>query len=72
MFGKSNKETYTTICKIDIQGNLLYGSGNWNRLFVNLRGWDGEGNGREVKKGGVICIPMADSCWGLTENSKIL
>ena len=26
------------------------------------RGWDGEGNGREVQKGGDICIPMADSC----------
>ena len=23
-------------------------------------------------KGVGICIPMADSCWGLTENSKIL
>ena len=26
------------------------------------RGVDGEGNGREVQKGGDICIPMADSC----------
>ena len=25
-------------------------------------GWDGEGDGREVQKGGDICIPMADSC----------
>ena len=24
------------------------------------KGWDGEGNGREVQKGGDIC--MADSC----------
>ena len=23
-------------------------------------------------EGGDICIPMADSCWGLTENNKIL
>ena len=36
------------------------------------RGWDGEGDGREFQKGGDICIPMADSCWGLTENNKIL
>ena len=28
--------------------------------------------GREVPKGGDICIPMADSCWGLIENNKIL
>ena len=33
-------------------------------------GWGG--NGREFQKGGDIHIPMADSCWGLTENSKIL
>ena len=30
------------------------------------------GMGREIQKGGDICIPMADSCWGLTENNKIL
>ena len=29
---------------------------------INLEGWDGEGDGREVQKGGDICIPMADSC----------
>ena len=28
----------------------------------NVEGWDGEGNRREVQKGGDICIPMADSC----------
>ena len=39
---------------------------------VNLEGWEGEGDGREVPKGVDICIPMADSCWGLTENNKIL
>ena len=42
--------------------NLLYGSGNSNGLCINLEGWDGEGDGREVEKGGDICIPMADSC----------
>ena len=30
MYGKSNLETYITICKIDSLGNLLYGSGNSN------------------------------------------
>ena len=29
-------------------------------------------DGREVQKGGDICIPMADSGWSLTEKSKIL
>ena len=31
-------------------------------LCVNLEGWDGERDGREVQKGGDKCIPMADSC----------
>ena len=43
-------------------GNLLYGSGNPNRGSVSTQGWDWEEEGREVQKGGGICIPMADSC----------
>ena len=31
-------------------------------LCINLEGWDGEGDGREVQKGGDICICMSDSC----------
>ena len=42
------------------------------RLSVNLERWDGVGDGREVQKERDICIPMADSCRGLTENNKIL
>ena len=30
-------------------------------LCINLEGWDREGDGRKVQKGGDICIPMADS-----------
>ena len=26
------------------------------------RVWGGEGDGRELQKGGDICIPMSDSC----------
>ena len=29
---------------------------------INLEGWHGEGDGREVQEGGDIGIPMADSC----------
>ena len=39
-------------------------------LCINLKGWDGEGDGGEVQKGGDICIPMADSCCGFAENKK--
>ena len=31
-------------------------------LCINLEGWDGKGDGREIQKGGDMCIPMADSC----------
>ena len=63
MYGKSNMETYITICKIDSQWKFPV----WLRklkqgLCINLEGWDGEGDEREVQKGGDICIPMADSC----------
>ena len=72
MYGKSKMETYITICKIDSQLEF----GVWLKLkqglCINLEGWDGEEDGREVQKGGDICIPMADSGWGLTENKKIL
>ena len=61
MYGKSNTETYITICKIDNR-NFLSGSGNSNRGCINLEGWDGEADGREFQKGEDICIPMAASC----------
>ena len=31
-------------------------------LCINLEGWDGAGDRREVQEGGDTCIPMADSC----------
>ena len=63
MYGKSNTETYITICKIDSQRELAV----WLRklkqqLCTNLEWWDGEGDGREFQKGGDICMHMADSC----------
>ena len=63
MYGKSDMETYITICKIDSQQEFSV----WLRklkqgLCINLEGWGGEGDGREVQKGGDRCIPMAESC----------
>ena len=63
MDGKSNMETYITICKIDGQQEFAV----WLRklkqgLCINLERWDGNGDGMEVQNGGDICIPMADSC----------
>ena len=31
-------------------------------LCINLEGWNGEGDGKEVQEGGDICTLMADSC----------
>ena len=61
-YGKSNVETYITICKRESQKKLAV----WLRklkqgLWINLEGWDGEGDGREVQREGIY-IPMADSC----------
>ena len=55
-------ETYITIYKIDSQREFAV----WLRklkqwLCTNLEGWDGEGDGREIQKGGDTCIPIADS-----------
>ena len=63
MYGKSNMETYITICKIDGQPEFaVYLRKLKQGLCINLEGWDGEGDGRECQKGGDICIPLADSC----------
>ena len=31
-------------------------------LCINLEGWDGAGDGREVQDGGDMGVPVADSC----------
>ena len=51
MYGKSNMETYITICKIGSQ----WGFTVWLRklkqgLCINLDEWAGEGDGREFKR----------------------
>ena len=60
---ESNMETYITICKIDSQQEFSICLRKLKQgLCISLEGWDMAGNGREVQKGGDICIPMADSC----------
>ena len=56
-------ETYITKCKIDSQWEFAV----WLRKLkqghcIKLEGLNGEGDGKEVQKGGNICIPMDDSC----------
>ena len=62
MFGESNMETYITVCKIDSQWEWAVCLRKLKQgLCINLEVWDGAGDGSEVKEGGHICIPMADS-----------
>jgi len=54
MYGKSNTETYIIICKIDSQWEFAV----WLRklkegLYINLEGWDGEGDGGRFKRDGI-------------------
>ena len=56
-------EAYTTICQVDSQWEFSV----WLRklkqgLCINLEGWDGAGDGREVQNRRDICTPIADSC----------
>ena len=72
MYGKSNMETHITIYKIDSQWEFVVWLRKLKQGFcIDVEGWDGEEDGREIQKGGDICISMTDSCWGLIEN-KIL
>ena len=60
---ESNMETYITICKIVSQRKFAVWLRKLNKgLCINLEGGEGEGEWREVQKGGDICIPIADSC----------
>ena len=44
--------------KIDIQREFAVRV----RKLKQHREWDGEGDERDIQKGGDTCIPMADSC----------
>ena len=60
--GEERVRCMERITKIDSQREFAV----WLRklkqwLCTNLEGWDGEGDGREIQKGGDTCIPIADS-----------
>ena len=57
------KWKHITICKIDSQWEYalcLRKLKQW--LCISIEGWNEEGDGSDIEKGGDICIPMADSC----------
>ena len=61
-YGESNMETYITMCKIDSQWEFAVWLRKLKQGFcINLMGWDGEGDRREVQKGGDIYISSVQS-----------
>ena len=58
MYGKSNMETYITICKIDCQLICAVWLRNLKQGFcISLERWDGKGDGKEVQKEGIyVCL----------------
>ena len=53
---------HITLYKIDSQWEFAVSLRELKQgLCINLEGWDGEGDGSEVQKGGDIRILMADS-----------
>ena len=51
MYGKSNLETHITIYKMDNQRELAVCLRKLKQsLCISLEGWDGAGDGKEVKK----------------------
>ena len=55
MYGKSNMETYITICKTDSQREFAVCLRKLKQgLCIKLEEWDGEGDGKEIQKGGDI------------------
>ena len=62
MYGKSNMETYITLCKIDSQWEFAVCLRKFKQgLCINLEGCVSVRDWREVHKGEDICISMADS-----------
>ena len=63
LYGESNMQTDMSIYKIDSRWEFAVCLRELKQgLCINLEGWDGERDRREVQKGGDKCIPMADSC----------
>ena len=53
-------ETYIIVFKIDSQWEFAVCLRKPKQgLCINLEGWGGERDGKEVPEGGDICIPMA-------------
>ena len=62
MYAESNMETYITIFKMDSQWEFAVCLRELREgLCINLEGWDGDSDRKEVQEEGFICILIADS-----------
>ena len=66
MYGESNIEIYNTMCKKESYWEFAV----WLRELK--QGLCDRLKGGEVQEGGDMGVPMADSCWCMAENHKIL
>ena len=71
MCGENNMEIYITICKADSPWEFAVCLREFKLGLCGWR-WDGEGDRREVQVGGDMGVPVADTCWCVTENHKTL
>ena len=71
MYGESDVETYMTISKLDGKWEITVCLRELKQgLCINLEGWDGEGDGREVQKGGDTCVLMGFPCGSASKDSS--
>ena len=66
LYGENKIEIHKIICKIDNQWEFAV----WLRELK--QGLCDRLKGGEVQEGGDMGVPMADSCWCMAENHKIL
>ena len=72
MYGKSNMETYITICKIDSQQEFAVCLRELKQgLCINLEGWDGEGDGSGYNAGVPGSIPESGRSPGVGNGNPL-
>ena len=63
---------HITMCKIASQWEFAVSLRELKQeLCINLEGWDGEGDGREVHEGGDICIPFLNSLRKMPRGTQV-
>ena len=76
MYGKSNMETYITICKRESQNHRICSMTQETQTGALYQyrgaGWGVRWEGGSRERGYIYIYTYSDSCCGLIENNKIL